>query len=249
MSVDHIDDALASFFDDGWISEVLYEVKSGKEATVHCCRAGEQLAGSEHLVAAKVYRPIESRRFKNDAVYQAGCMHLARNGRAKRAAENKSAFGREVQYATWLDHEWQTLRTLHSAGIDVPKPLAHNDRAILMTYLGDERTSAPNLNEAEMDRAAVEAVVDGLLSNIVRMLDLDCVHGDLSPFNILYWRDRATIIDFPQAIDPRLNPAAQMLLSRDIENICRWAAKRGVQRDATRITRQLWSRFVIGELG
>ena len=32
--------ALESFADEGWISEILYEVKSGKEATVYCCRGG-----------------------------------------------------------------------------------------------------------------------------------------------------------------------------------------------------------------
>src|SRR5688572_24035313 len=118
-------EALASFIDEGWISEVLFEVKSGKEATVYCCAGGERYPGSPSresselrqsrgvqngtpgsenratLIAAKVYRPLESRRFKNDAIYQTGRVHLARESRFKRAAENKSAFGRKVQYATW----------------------------------------------------------------------------------------------------------------------------------------------------
>lgn len=247
MSPDQIDEALSGFFDDGLISAVLHEVKSGKEATVCCCRGGA--AAHAPLLAAKVYRPIESRRFKNDAVYQAGRMHLAREGRVKRAAKAGSAFGREVQYATWLDHEWQTMLRLSEAGIDTPRPFARGERAVLMEYLGDERTAAPNLNEADLDRAATETVTDRLLMNIERMLDLHCVHGDLSPFNILHWNDAAFIIDFPQAVDPRLNPAARMLLARDVENVCRWAQKRGVARNADAVTRRLWSRFTLGELG
>ena len=58
-----------------------------------------------------------------------------------------------------------------------------------------------------------------------------------------------TIIDFPQAVDPRLNPAARVLLARDVENICNWGRRHGVDRPAARIVDDLWSRFVIGELG
>lgn len=257
-------EALESFLDDGWISEVLHEVKSGKEATVYCCRGGERAMAlnacavyrpqpeddqSPVLLAAKVYRPLESRRFKNDAIYQAGRVHLAREGRAKRAAENKSAFGRKLQYSMWLEHEWETMSLLHDIGADVPQPLTHNDRAILMPFLGDETSPAPKLNEVQLDAVQSAEVADRLLANIEIMLAHDRVHGDLSPFNVLYWENRATIIDFPQAIDPRLNPAGQTLLARDVENICRWAHKHGVQRNAPKIAQRLWSRFVIGEIG
>jgi RIO kinase 1 len=241
-------DALGGFLDEGWISEVLFEVKRGKEATVYCCAGGDR-AGSRALIAAKVYRPLESRGFRNDAIYQTGRLHLAREGRFKRAAENKSAFGREVQYATWLDNEWETMHLLHEIGADVPVPLARGERAILMEYLGDADEPAPRLCEAHVPREAASGVVDQLLWNIKLMLHHHRVHGDLSAFNVMWWRERAIIIDFPQAIDPRLNPAARTLLDRDVENICRWAAKHGVQRDATRITGDWWSKFLIGEIG
>lgn len=241
-------EALASFIDEGWISEVLFEIKSGKEATVYCCAGGDRF--SDHpLIAAKIYRPIESRRFKNDAIYQTGRMHLAREGRAKRAAENKSAFGRKVQYATWLDNEWETMNLLFDARADIPQPIASGERAILMSYCGDESEPAPKLNDIDADGDDAARIVDRLLWNVELMLHHDRVHGDLSPFNILYWQNQATIIDFPQSIDPRLNPAALPLLSRDIANVCDWANKRGVKRDADRITKSLWSRFVIGEIG
>ena len=47
-------DVLEPFFDEGWITEVIRPVKSGKEATVYLCRAGDRTG--EELVAAKVYR-------------------------------------------------------------------------------------------------------------------------------------------------------------------------------------------------
>jgi RIO kinase 1 len=289
MSVDsEVMLALESLFDEGWISELLYEVKSGKEATVYCCRGGPplprgvregrsesrgavgangqssaqssasrsnaltpdpSLGGRGELLAAKVHRDIRTRRFKNDAIYQTGRVHLAREGRVKRATQNKSSFGREAQYAMWLDHEWQTMHTLHTAGVDVVRPVARNDRAILMPFLGDRCGPAPNLVEAELHSAETGRIADRLLWNIELMLDRHIVHGDLSPYNVLYWRGEATIIDFPQAVDPRLNPAALALLSRDVENICRWASRHGVRRDAGLITPDLWRRFSLGEIG
>jgi RIO kinase 1 len=240
-------EALTELLDAGWISEVLYEVKSGKEATVYCCAAPADAGHA--LLAAKVYRDVATRRFRNAAVYQAGRVHLAREGRAQRAAVNRSAFGLKVEQAIWIDTEWETMHRLSSAGLDVPKPLRRTDRVILMPFLGDETGCAPMLHAIELDQATAGAVVDRLLWNIERMLDLHVVHGDLSPFNIIWHDGRAIIIDLPQAIDPRLNPAAESLLARDIANVCDWARGFGADRKATSITADLWHRFLLGEIG
>ncbi len=246
MHDDH-QSALAPFIDEGWIAEVLFEVKSGKEATVFCCRGGS-LAFTP-LVAAKVYRPIESRRFRNDGLYLEGRAHMARATRVRRAVEAHSAFGRQVQYSTWLAQEWETLSILHDAGADVPRPLAMGERAILMPFIGDEHGPAPMLQETRPDRATAAGLVDAILANVELMLDHDCVHGDLSPYNIMLHDDRAIIIDFPQAIDPRLNHAGAALLARDVEKICAWAGRHGVDRPAAKIATRLWTRFTLGELG
>lgn len=248
MSVDHdVLSALEPFVHEGWISEVVREVKSGKEATVYCCRGGD--LARHQLLAAKVYCPIETRRFRNDAMYQTGRMHLAREGRVKRAAESKSAFGLKVHYATWLDHEWEVMKTLHRVRADVPSPLARAERAILMPFYGDESGPAPILNDAEITPREAAVITDQLFFNIELMLDLHIVHGDLSPFNVLLWRGRAIIIDFPQAIDPRLNPSARFLLERDLAKICGWARKYGVLHDARSIAGDLWARFMLAEIG
>ncbi|MHC4416759.1 MAG: RIO1 family regulatory kinase/ATPase domain-containing protein [Planctomycetota bacterium] len=242
-----ISDAFEGFFDEGWISEVLYEVKGGKEAVIYCCRGGALLPG--RLVAAKAYRSKTTRSFKNDAIYQAGRMQFAHDTRLRRALRAGSDFGHKAAGALWLEHEWETMSVLHGAGADVPRPIRRNHRAILMPYIGDEDGPAPMLRELRLDPAETAAVVDDLLDNVELMLDRHRVHGDLSPYNVLYWRGRATIIDFPQAVDPRLNPAARALLARDVDNICVWARRHGVDRPAARIAVDLWSRFVIGELG
>jgi len=82
-------DLLEPFFDEGWITEVIRPVKSGKEATVYLCRAGARTG--EELVAAKVYRSLQQRGFKNDAVYWEGGMR-AMSRRTKAAIARRSDF-------------------------------------------------------------------------------------------------------------------------------------------------------------
>lgn len=231
--------ALDYFFAEGMISEILYPVKSGKEASVYCCRAHPS-TGAE-LLAAKVYRPREHRGFKNDAVYQEG--RVITNGQVRRAVQNKSSFGREMQFSMWINHEFETLTTLARAGADTPKPLARNQSAILMEYFGNFERAAPSLGGSELSREQARAVFNSVMNNIELWLAHNYVHGDLSAYNILYWQGQAKIIDFPQAVDPRFNSNAFTLLTRDIENVCQYVARYGLSYDGKRIAQQLWYRF------
>ena len=86
------------------------------------------------------------------------------------------------------------------------------------------------------------------MNNVEQWLSLNRVHGDLSPHNILYWRGDLRIIDFPQAVDPRFNRAAEDLLRRDIANVCRYFAPYGIEASPDDIARDLWRRFTYGEL-
>ena len=88
------------------------------------------------------------------------------------------------------------------------------------------------------------------MSNIELMLRNNVIHGDLSPFNVLYLsREQGVrIIDFPQAVDPRENRNACELLFRDVENISRFFEKFGVRSDPDRFASRLWNQFVHAEL-
>ena len=71
------------------------------------------------------------------------------------------------------------------------------------------------------------------------MLFLNVVHGDLSPYNLLIWDGVVTVIDVPQAVDPRKNRHARSFLQRDLERICEWAEHHGVPTPAQRPGRRL----------
>lgn len=259
--------ALDVFCIEGWISGVAREVKSGKEATVYCCHAAQP--GGMPLLAAKIYRDRDDRTFRNDAIYQEG-RYIA-DRRIRKAVARKSAAGRASQFVAWIEHEFRTLTLLHAAGADVPRPVACAAsgtlleyigepepqrlrspgapvNALLMQYLGDAEWPAPHLQRAPVEREEAHGLFQRILRNITLFLAHDRVHGDLSAFNILYWRGRITIIDFPQAVDPRVNGNARALLARDVENVCAYFRRFGVQADARRIADDLWRRYLSRDL-
>ena len=233
------------FTSDGLITEVLMPLKSGKEASVYLCRANRSTTGAD-LVAAKVFRPRQSRRFKNRARYREGVVIM--EARVRRALENGSRFGRVVEEAIWRNHEFETLQALSAAGADVPAPVASADDGILMQYVGDDAGPAPQLRDVELDRAEARDAFDRLIWNVELFLANNVIHADLSPYNVLYWEGRVTIIDLPQAVDARTNPNARALLARDLENLCRHFSRLGVQRNAEALTGDLWRRFLFAKL-
>jgi RIO kinase 1 len=241
---DPVQAALEQFFVEGLITEVLQVVKSGKEATVYCCQAHPS-TGVE-LLAAKVYRSRNNRAFKNDAIYQEG--RLIREGHVRRAVQNKSRFGREAQFGMWIDYEFTALKALYKAGAHIPRPLARSGSAILMEYLGDRQEPAPILQNVELSQQEVHPIFERLMRNIELWLANNYVHADLSAYNVLYWQGEIRVIDFPQAVDPRFNPNALSLLTRDIDNICRYVARYGLERNGQRIAKRLWQRFKNAEL-
>ena len=235
---------LEMFINDGWISEVIDTIKSGKEATVYRCLANPKSGGE--YVAAKVYRDRQHRSFKNDSVYQDGRVILDK--RIARAVAKKTKAGLGAQGMLWVDNEYETLKTLHAKGADVPRPIAKASQVILMEYIGDSEAAAPPLKNAILAPDEAKHLYHVILDNIELWLAYNFIHADLSPFNILYWDGRVIVIDFPQAVDPRFNRSAFGLLLRDIGNVHCYFAKYGVGGDPFKIASDLWNRFQYGEL-
>ncbi|HMA35455.1 MAG TPA: RIO1 family regulatory kinase/ATPase [Chloroflexia bacterium] len=242
---------LGPFYDDQLIADVLRQVKGGKEANVYCCQA--HAATGLALIAAKVYRPQMFRNLRNDARYRQGRAVRDEEGKAvwgrreQVALTKKTRYGQDLRHTAWLLNEFETLRRLHAAGLDVPQPLAYNDNAILMEYRGAALQPAPLLSEVSLAPDEARPLFDRLIWNVEQMLACDRVHGDLSAHNILYWDGTATIIDFPQAVDPAINPDAFELLARDVVRLCQYFARWGVVADAAALAADLWQRMIPAE--
>lgn len=245
--------SLRDFYVAELITDVLALVRGGKEASVYRCAANPN--SGETLLAAKVYRPRKFRNLRNDKMYREGRAILKSNGKAVKANDHrilravgkKSAFGEQIEHTSWLMYEYTTLQTLYQAGAAVPRPIAASDNAILMTYHGDSVLAAPTLNEIDLDPQQAQTLFREALRNIELMLEHDLIHGDLSAYNILYWKDAITLIDFPQVTNSRTNSNAAFILGRDIGRVCEYFQRQGVDCDAEAITQRLWQRYLRGE--
>ena len=181
------------------------------------------------LLALKVYHPLNQRDFRDDGLYRDG--EWIKERRIRVALEKKTRFGREVQGGIWVNREWETLRMLDAAAAPVPVPEAieRTEDAILMTYVGDLEIAAPQLRSyVPDDREEAQDLFDQLVRAVELMLFNNVVHGDLSPYNVLVWEGRLTVIDLPQAVDPRKNRHAEAFLRRDLDRMGPYFERYGV---------------------
>lgn len=243
--------SLRSFYDEALVTDVLAMVKGGKEASVYRCAADSSTG--ETWLAAKVYRPRKFRNLRNDKMYREGRTILTTEGkpiqerdhRMKQALLKGTNFGAQLWHTSWLMYEFTTLERLYQAGALVPKPYAVADNAILMGYIGDGQTSAPTLHEIDLEPEEAEPLFQEVLRNIKLMLQHDLIHGDLSAYNILYWEGQITLIDFPQVVNGRSNSKARFILQRDIDRVCEYFIRQGVECDPKTIMVDLWNQSFV----
>jgi RIO kinase 1 len=241
--------SLRSFYETETITDILGRVKGGKEASVYRC-AGHPITGHE-LLAAKVYRPRMFRNLSNDAMYREGREVLSdqghvvkkSNNRVMRALGKKTGFGLQVAQTSWLMYEYTTLQNLYAAGAAVPQPIAASDNAILMSYHGDETRGAPTLHETALPIKEAKTLFNEVIRNIELLLKHGVVHGDLSPYNILYENGKIVIIDFPQVVYIQGNASARAIFQRDITRVCDYFESQGVETHAYGIFKRLWSQY------
>jgi len=232
---------LQPLIDDGVIDEVLQSLKSGKEATVYVVRSGTQTR------CAKVYRNMAQRSFQKRAQYQEG--RKVRGSRQARAISKSTSFGRKEQEAAWKNAEVDALYQLVAAGVRVPKPHGYFDGVLIMELVTDVAGNpAPRLGEVELSAETAREYHGFLVRQVVRMLCIGLIHGDLSEFNVLVAPDGPVIIDLPQAVNAAGNNGARAMLERDVNNLRATLGRFAPELLATEFAREMWALFEQGEL-
>jgi RIO kinase 1 len=232
---------LQPLIDDGVIDEVLRSLKSGKEATVYVVRTGSQVR------CAKVYRDMGQRSFQKRAQYQEG--RKVRGSRQARAMAKSTRFGRKEQESAWKNAEVDALYKLVAADVRVPKPYGYFNDVLIMELVTDANGNpAPRLGEVDLSPELARDYHTFLIRQIVRMLSLGLIHGDLSEFNVLVGPDGPVIIDLPQAVNAAGNNNAFAMLERDVNNIRNTLGRFAPELLETQYAREMWSLFEQGEL-
>ncbi|HEV7136470.1 MAG TPA: PA4780 family RIO1-like protein kinase [Steroidobacteraceae bacterium] len=232
---------LQPLIDDGVIDEVVRSLKSGKEATVYIVRSGT------HLRCAKVYRDMTQRSFQRRAQYQEG--RKVRGSRETRAMSRGSRFGRKEQENEWKNAEIEALYRLAAADVRVPRPFGDFNGVLIMELVTDESGNpAPRLGDVALSPEVAREYHGFLMRQIVCMLSLGLIHGDLSEFNILLSPQGPVIIDLPQIVNAAGNNAAFAMLERDINNIRSTLGRFAPELLQTEFAREMWALYEQGEL-
>lgn len=192
----------------GLIDSVRYPISTGKEGNVFY--ATDEDGGP---LALKIFRTSNST-FKRVAKYIEG------DPRFKGITGNR----RKLIYA-WTNKEYRNLQRYCDADIPVPEPIAFDKNCLLMEFIGDEDSPAPQLKDVELDDA--DDVYDEVVSFIIDgFQEAHLVHGDMSEYNILMWNDQPILIDCGQAVTAdHFN--SKEFLRRDIVNVNRFFKNRG----------------------
>ncbi|WP_158893137.1 serine protein kinase RIO [Amycolatopsis anabasis] len=202
-------------------------LKTGKEADVHLLR--RVLPGSPHgcLLAAKRYRSNEHRLFHRDAGYLEG--RRMRKSREMRAVQTRTAFGRNLIAEQWAAAEFSALSRLWTIGAPVPYPVQRNGTELLLEFLGDaDGAAAPRLAQLRPEPGELRELWHQLVAALEVLTGEGLTHGDLSAYNLLVHDEQLMLIDLPQVVDIVANPQGPDFLARDVRNIARWFAARGL---------------------
>jgi RIO kinase 1 len=191
---------LGTLISHGIIDQVDFPISTGKEANIF-----RALTPQKKHVALKIYR-TSNLTFKHITKYIEGDPRFRLTTHSRRNIIQE-----------WTKKEYKNLQRLKHNHIRVPHPLHRIGNILVMQYIGTKDTAAPllkNSNPKNPDQICKE-----ILSFIKTMYQkADLVHGDLSPYNILLYRQKPYIIDVGQAVLLE-HPLAQDLLKRDINNI------------------------------
>ena len=232
---------LQPLIDDGVIDAVMRPLKSGKEASVYVVRSGDE------VLCAKVYKDMQQRSFQARVQYQEG--RKTRGSRQARAMGKATKFGRKEQESAWKNAEADALYRLFDAGVRVPKPHGYFHGVLLMELVTDAAGhSAQRLGEVELTMEEARAYHDRLIADVVRMLCIGMIHGDLSEYNVLVAPGGPVIIDLPQVVSAAGNNAARAMLLRDVHNIRDSLARFSPELLATHFGEEMWFLYEQGKL-
>jgi RIO kinase 1 len=200
------------FLNKGTIDQIFGSVKAGKESKLYW---GKDKSGNP--VAIKIFLTLS-------AEFKRGGMIPYIEGDPRFAHIKRDT--RSLVYA-WAQKEFKNLMQATQAGVRVPKPIDVSHNVLIMEFIGENGESAPLLREIEVKNP--ERLYNQVLANLKRLYQkAKLVHGDLSEYNIMIWKNQPVLFDVSQAV-PLEHPMATQLLRRDIENLNRYFKRLGVE--------------------
>jgi RIO kinase 1 len=182
----------------GYFEDLLSPIALGKESNVFSARRKD---GKKVII--KIYR-LENCDFNKMYEYI----------KADNRYPNISRSRRNVIFA-WTQREFRNIHKARDLGVNVPMPLHFMHNILIEEFIGDDEPAkrlkdAVPLNPKDFFKKVI--------SEMKKLHKGGLVHGDLSSFNILNWREIPYIIDFSQSTEIKSSNYEELLL-RDVKNI------------------------------
>lgn len=194
----------------GEIDEIHGAIKAGKESKMYY---GTRPDGTEQAI--KIYLTV-SHEFRKGMI-----KYITGDPRFTNVRKNH----RNLIY-TWARKEYRNLTEAHTGKVRVPKPYTVQNNVLLMEFIGENGQSAPLLKESRLEKP--EKIYNQTLLHVKQLYrKAKLVHGDLSEYNIMIWKNKPVIFDLSQAVNLK-HPNAHPLLLRDIQNLNRYFKRIGV---------------------
>jgi RIO kinase 1 len=215
----------------GFLDELISGIKSGKEASVFLGK------NPDGFVAVKMYTDLRVRSFKRDASYREG--RFIGDARIEKAIRQGSEAGLDAHQILWVQEEFRQMKHLYQHGVNVPKAIAVTGISLVMEFIGDENGNpAPRISDLKMETDEAKEAFRQSVQNLKRVVSSGRVHGDYSTFNLLWHKQKAVVIDFPQVIEFKNNPNATAFLERDVRSLCKSFLKQGIRADEANVLRE-----------
>lgn len=232
---------LEPLFEEGLIDDVICQLMTGKEAIIYMVRCGEDMR------CAKVYKENNKRNFHQRSFYTEG--RKVKNSRRARAMEKGSHYGLKAREEAWQSTEVDMLCRLGFAGVRVPKFYNFFSGVLLMELITDsEGNVAPRLSDLNLNLKQAREYHRILIKQIVNMLNVGIVHGDLSQYNVLVDNQGPVIIDLPQAVNAANNHHARNIIKRDVDNLTAYFSRFAPELAQSDYASEIWSYYQRGKL-
>ncbi|HJT09854.1 MAG TPA: RIO1 family regulatory kinase/ATPase, partial [Candidatus Nitrosotalea sp.] len=124
----------------------------------------------------------------------------------------------------WAQKEFHNLAQCIKNGIPSIKPIRVLKNVLVLEFVGKNGVPAKTLVESEVDENDYKDAIS-IISQLYKKAEL--VHADFSEYNIFKTENGLILFDLGSAVDIR-HKNAKEFLQRDIANISRFFAKRGL---------------------
>ena len=181
---------------------------------------------------------MAQRSFQKRAQYQEG--RKVRGSRQARAMGKQHAYGRKRAGSRLEEHRGRrAVPAGRPPACACREPYGYFHGVLVMELVADaDGYSAPRLGEVELAPETAREYHAFLVRQVVRMLCIGLIHGDLSEYNVLVGADGPVIIDLPQVVNAAGNNAARHAAARRQQPARHAGAIRaGAARDAVRARR------------